>query len=190
MGRTAVKNFAIGLGSLLLGAFAAPGAASAQSYAEDRAQIENLSNRYMVAVDAGDIDTVMSTWADDGVLEWVGGVENGKEAIHAAMSNFGGNARAARIPEGATSWPRTRHQIINHVIDVEGDVAHTIAYWFATSNDNPEGEVRILYMGHYEDVLERRDGRWQFTKRSVYNESLSNRQLFYPALGESDPHAE
>ena len=44
------------------------------SYAEDRALIENMSNHYMVAVDAGDIETVMDTWAEDGVLDGVGGV--------------------------------------------------------------------------------------------------------------------
>ena len=54
-------------------------------YADDRAEIENVSNKYMVAVDAGDIETVMSTWADDGVLEWVLGTEKGKAAIRKAM---------------------------------------------------------------------------------------------------------
>ena len=86
-------------------------------YADDRAEIENLSNKYMVAVDAGDIEVVMSTWADDGVLEWVGGIEKGKDAIRKAMSNFGGS-RYEAIAKDATSRPRTRHQIINHVIDV------------------------------------------------------------------------
>ncbi len=175
-------------GALLLAL--APEPAMAQSYAEDRALIENLSNRYMVAVDAGDIDTVMDTWAEDGVLEWVGGVEEGKAEIRAAMSNFGGGARRARIPEGATSWPRTRHQIINHVIDVDGDTAHTVAYWFALTNDTPDGEVKLLFMGHYEDELVREGGRWLFKKRAVYNESRDNRALFYPGLGETAPSAE
>jgi ketosteroid isomerase-like protein len=106
-------------------------------YADDRAEIENLSNRYMVAVDAGDIETVMSTWAEDGVLEWVNGVERGKAAIRKAMSNFGG-ARKVEIPEGATSRPRTRHQIINHVIDVNGNTAKTVAYWFALTISTPQ----------------------------------------------------
>ncbi len=155
-------------------------------YADDRAEIENLSNRYMVAVDAGDIETVMSTWAEDGVLEWVNGVERGKAAIRKAMSNFGG-ARKVEIPEGATSRPRTRHQIINHVIDVNGNTAKTIAYWFALTNNTPQKDVQLLYFGHYEDQLVRVNGKWLFKVRKVFNESQPNRALFYPGLGEKDP---
>lgn len=157
-------------------------------YADDRAEIENLSNKYMVAVDAGDIETVMSTWAEDGVLEWVNGTEVGKAAIRKAMSNFGG-ARKVDIPEGATSRPRTRHQIINHVIDVKGNTAKTTAYWFAITNNNPEKEVKLLYFGHYEDDLVRVNGKWLFKKRHVFNESQNNKALFYPGLGEKDPRA-
>lgn len=157
-------------------------------YADDRAEIENLSNRYMVAVDAGDIETVMSTWADDGVLEWVFGVEHGKEAIRKAMSGFGGG-RYEEIPEGATSRPRTRHQIINHVIDVEGDTAKTTAYWFALTNRTPQKDVQLLYFGHYEDELIKKDGRWLFKVRKVFNESQQNRSLYYPELGEVDPRS-
>jgi ketosteroid isomerase-like protein len=156
------------------------------SYADDRAEIENLSNRYMVAVDAGDIETVMATWADDGVLDWVGGVEHGKAAIRKAMSNFGG-ARAVTIPESATSRPRTHHQIINHVIDVNGNTAKTIAYWFAMTNNTPQKDVQLLYFGHYEDELAKVNGKWLFKKRKVYNESQPNRAVFYPGLNEKDP---
>jgi ketosteroid isomerase-like protein len=166
---------------------AALSGAALASYADDRAEIVNISNRYMVAVDAGDIDTVMSTWAEDGVLDWVRGVENGKDAIRKAMSNFGGAARAAAIPDGVTSRPRTRHQIINHVIDVNGDTAKTIAYWFAITNNTPQKDVQLMYFGHYEDELVKRNGKWLFKHRKVYNESLQNRSLFYPGLGEKDP---
>lgn len=166
------------------------GAATAWAgYADDRAEIENLSNRYMVAVDAGDIETVMSTWAEDGVLEWVYGVEHGKAAIRKAMSGFGG-ARRVEIPDGATSRPRTRHQIINHVIDVNGDKAKTIAYWFALTNNTPQKDVQLLYFGHYEDELVRVNGKWLFKHRKVFNESQPNRALFYPGLGEKDPRGD
>lgn len=155
-------------------------------YANDRAHIVNLSNRYMVAVDAGDIETVMSTWADDGVLEWVFGVEHGKEEIRKAMSGFGGG-RYVEIADDATSRPRTRHQIINHVIDVEGDVAKTTAYWFAITNRTPQTDVQLLYFGHYEDELVRVNGRWLFKARKVFNESKPNSKVYYPELGEVDP---
>lgn len=170
------------LGALLLGIWGT----AAASYADDRAEIENLSNRYMVAVDAGDMDAVMATWADDGVLTWANGVERGKAAIRKAMSGFS-LARAAGMPTGATEWPRSRHFILNHVIDVSGDTASTVAYWLEITNNTPQKDVQLVYFGHYEDQLARIHGRWLFTSRKVFNESLPNRSLFYPGLGEKDP---
>lgn len=162
-------------------------AAEQHSYAEDRALIENLSNRYMVAVDAGDIETIMDTWADDGVLEWVFGVEHGKDEIREAMSRFGGAAVMGTLPLDATERQRMRHQIVNHVINVDGDTATSYAYWFAMTNRTSHGQVELFYMGHYEDELVRVDGEWKFKKRTVYNESRDNKALFYPGLGERDP---
>ena len=118
------------------------------SYADDRAEIENLSNRYMVAVDAGDLDTVMKTWVDDGDLIWANGTEHGKAAIRKAMTGFS-ESRIKGIPKGATSWPRSRHFILNHVIDVNGDTATTIAYWFEITNSTPQKDVQLVYFGHY-----------------------------------------
>ena len=36
-------------------------------------------------------------------------------------------------------------------------------------------------------MLVRRDGKWLFTSRKVFNESRDNRAVFYPGLGEKDP---
>jgi ketosteroid isomerase-like protein len=155
-------------------------------YANDRAAIEDVSNRYMIAVDSGDIDTVMATWADDGVLEWVFGVEHGKDAIRKAMSNFGGAAAIRNIPAGATTRTRTQHFILNHIITVNGDTATTVAYWFNLTNGTPQKDVQPMYFGHYEDELAKVNGKWLFKKRKVFNESQQNRALFYPGLGEKD----
>ena len=181
-----MKKLRVGLAALLLGVASSMALAG---YADDRAEIENLSVRYMVAVDAGDIETVMATWADDGVLDWVGGVEHGKAAIRKAMSNFGGS-RKQEIPDGATSRPRTHHQIVNHVIDVNGNAAKSTAYWFAITNNTPQKDVQLLYFGHYEDELVKVNGKWLFKVRKVYNESMHNRALFYPGLGEKDPRTQ
>jgi len=180
-----VKHISKLMATVLVGLL--PTAALA-GYADERAEIENLSNRYMIAVDSGDMSTVMTTWADDGVLEWAGGVERGRAAIEKAMSRFAG-ARGASVPEGATSWPRSRHFILNHVIDVNGNSAKSVAYWFEITNSTPVKSVQLVYFGHYEDELVKQGGRWLFKTRKVYNESLSNRALFYPGLGEKDPRA-
>ncbi|MGH8260283.1 MAG: nuclear transport factor 2 family protein [Steroidobacteraceae bacterium] len=178
-----MKHAILALGATLLCSM--PLIATA-GYGDDRAEIENLSNRYMVAIDAGDIDTAMQAWADDGVLEWVGGVEHGKDAIRKAMSRFSGMLHGD-IPAGATTRQRTRHMILNHVIDVKGNTARTTAYWFAVTNKTPQKDVQLVYFGHYEDELVKRHGHWLFKVRKVYNESLPNRLMFYPGLGEKDP---
>jgi ketosteroid isomerase-like protein len=177
-----VNLMAGGIACLFASSFAFAG------YADDRAEIENLSNRYMVAVDSGDIDTVMKTWTDDGDLIWANGTEHGKAAIRKAMSGFS-EARVKAIPKGVTSWPRSRHLILNHVVDVHGDTATTVAYWIEITNNTPQKDVQIVYFGHYEDQLVRRGGQWLFKTRKVYNESLSNKALFYPGLGEKDLRA-
>src|SRR5690606_22094675 len=143
-----------------------------------------------IAMDAGDLETVMSTWAENGTMVTVFGEQHGKAAIRKALAPFvGGAAARADVKEGDTSRPRTRHQIINHVIDVseDGKTAHTIAYWFAFTNATPQKDVQLLYMGHYVDELVKQNGKWLFNKRTVYNESLQNRALYYPELGETDP---
>jgi len=127
------------------------------------------------ADDRADIETVMTTWADDGVLEWVGGVENGKAAIRKAMSNFAGG-RPVAIPEGATSRPRTHHQLANHVIDVNGNTAKTVAYWYNITNSTPQKDVQLMYFGHYEDELVKVNGQWFFKKRKIYNEGSARWQ--------------
>jgi E3 ubiquitin-protein ligase UBR4 len=69
----------------------------------------------------------------------------------------------------------------------EADKAKTIAYWFALTNNTPQKDVQLLYFGHYEDTLEKINGKWLFKSRHVYNETQTNRALFYPGLGEKDP---
>lgn len=82
LGRKTEEKANAGALALALAMVPATGAfAHERSYAEDRAFIEDLSNYYMAAVNAGDIATVMETWADDGVLNGVGGVEQGRAAI-------------------------------------------------------------------------------------------------------------
>src|SRR4051812_26282895 len=90
-----MKQPVIALAAAVLCLLAASGANAAQPapaalsagdlaavrYAADRAEIENLQARYLFALDWQDPDIYASTFAPEGVLDWAGGVVNGREAI-------------------------------------------------------------------------------------------------------------
>ena len=53
---------------LVLAISCTPADTSTDSYAEDRALIENLQARYMFAMNSFDLDTYVSTFTEDGIL--------------------------------------------------------------------------------------------------------------------------
>ena len=178
-------------GALLAGLMANPAMAKVtpEQYAVARAEIVNLSNRLMIASDAQDAETYADSFAKDGVLNWIGGVEHGRDEIRKAIHEWRLKVDAA--PAGATSRPRTRHFVLNHDITVDdgGKTGKGLVYWFAMTNKTPQKDVQPLYFGHVVEYYVKEDGRWVFSKREVFNESLTNRALYYPELGEIDPAA-
>lgn len=174
----------------LVGAMlASPAAAkvSAEQYAVDRAEIVNLSNRLMIASDAQDADTYAECFATDGVLNWIGGIEHGREEIRQAIAEW--RKQIDPLPTDAISRPRTRHFVLNHdiTIDADGKTGKGLVYWFALTNRTPQKDVQPLYFGHVVEYYIKENGAWLFSKREVFNESLTNRAPYYPELGEVDP---
>lgn len=144
------------------------------SYAEDRALIEDLQGRYILAMDFDDADTYASTFTEDGVLNWARGEVVGREAIRNFRTS-GTYDLSSYAEEG--KWPAAvRHYITNQVIKVDGDTARAITYWFQTINPDPERvTVQVLRFGHYEDDLVKLDGQWFFKYRTIYNEGSPTR---------------
>jgi len=95
--------------------------ASAQygpNYAADRAEIEDLQARYMLALDSGDVDTYLSTFTKDGVLDIGDGPIKGHDAIRKIIGGMPQGKADANAPK---LRPATgRHNITNIVIKVEG----------------------------------------------------------------------
>jgi len=164
------------------------------SYAEDRAQIEDLQARYMFALDFGDVDTYVSTFTEEGILDIVGMKWQGREEIREIISGMSEDApEDAQEPaaegisenpsegevksvaeEAEAPYPATgRHNITNIVLKIDGDRATGRAYWFHYGNDNPERKAQINSYGHYEDELVKVDGQWLFSKRVIYNEQVA-----------------
>lgn len=135
------------------------------SYAEDRAAIEDLQARYLFALDFHDPDLYVSTFTEDGVLDYGSGEVKGRQAIKAVIAKMPSPAATAGLRAAAA-----RHNISNIVIKVEGNKAKGVSYWFHYSNDNPQRRGVFDGFGHYEDELVKINGDWLFTKRKIYNE--------------------
>ena len=135
------------------------------SYAEDRAAIEDLQARYLFALDFHDPDLYLSTFTEDGVLDYGSGDVKGRQAIKDVIARMPNPATTAGLRAAAA-----RHNISNIVIKVDGNKAIGRSYWFHYSNDNPQRRGVFDGFGHYEDELVKVNGKWLFTKRKIYNE--------------------
>jgi len=152
--------------------------AEGASYAEDRALIEDLQARYMLALDSGDIDTYLTTFTEDGILDIGTGEIKGHDAIRNILSGMPDEDEAQEDETAAEAkgpYPATgRHNITNIVIKVDGDKAEGRAYWFHYGNDNPERKAVLNSYGHYVDRMVKVDGQWLFSYRRIYNEQVAD----------------
>ncbi|HLQ77630.1 MAG TPA: nuclear transport factor 2 family protein, partial [Terriglobia bacterium] len=105
----------------------------ASSYGDDRASIEDLQARYLFALDFHDPDLYVSTFTEDGVLDYGSGDVKGRQAIKDVIARMPAPAVVAGKRAGAA-----RHNISNIVIQVDGNKAKGVSYWFHYSNDNPD----------------------------------------------------
>jgi uncharacterized protein (TIGR02246 family) len=144
------------------------------SYAEDRAEIEDLQARYMFALDFKDADTYASTFTEDGVLDY-GPVVKGRDAIKKVIAGMGQRAADEAAKDTSGLRPAVgRHNISNIVIKIDGNQAEGRAYWFHYSNNNPKRTATLDSFGNYEDEMVKVDGKWLFSKRKIYNEQVAD----------------
>jgi hypothetical protein len=117
----------------------------------DRQEIVDCLLRYTRGLDRLDLDLFRSAFHPD-----------------ALDSRSGG---ATTIDEFLDSWlPKqpdrdvTQHFITNHMIDIDGDVAHVETYHLVAVKLKQSPELS-LHAGRYADRLERRDGEWRIAVR-------------------------
>jgi hypothetical protein len=176
---TTILLVAIAASVLFVAASCTPADTNATvSYGEDRAQIEDLQARYMFALDFHDLDTYVSTFTEDGVLDIRNGnPAQGRDAIMKLLGGMPSNEEEGQAPkkEPQGPYPATgRHNITNIALKIDGDKAVGRAYWFHYGNNNPDRRAGLDSYGHYEDEMVRVDGQWLFSKRVIYNEQVAD----------------
>ena len=111
-------------------------------------QIRQLASRYAVALDARDLDTLVSLFVDD---VRVGRDQVGHDALRAS---FAGQLKDLGV---------TILLVGNHVIDVvDDDHASGIV---SCRGEIEMGEQWVVQAIQYHDSYERRDGDWLFVRR-------------------------
>lgn len=145
------------------------------TYARDRAEIEDLMARYLFALDYNDLDSFIAMFTEDAEFEFASGRVSGKPAILEAVKGF--KVRIGEHYKDEDGNPAVlRHVLAHTAIRVEGDRAWTRAQWFEMANDGPGKSLKMGTFGIYEDKLRKVDGRWLFSERRILNEFLPGRE--------------
>jgi len=124
---------------------------------DDRQMISDLFVRYTTALDAGDVETIVGCFTEDGALESPAvGVYAGRAGIRAFAERF-----AAFRERGS----QLRHFISNLAVQVDGDTAHATCYLLNVITR--DGRTELMPPGRYDCQLAKHDGAWRFTHRLV-----------------------
>ena len=124
---------------------------------EDRLAINDLFVRYTTALDAGDVETIVACFTEDGALESPAvGIYSGRQGIREFAERF------ARFREAGS---QLRHFISNLAVRVDGDEARAACYLLNIITRS--GTTELLAPGRYDCRLAKVGGEWLFRHRLV-----------------------
>jgi hypothetical protein len=148
--------------------------------AEDRAAIEKLvTGDYPRALDQRRWADYAALFTSDGALTMRDKTVVGPAEIEKFFVNF--RSPSASGPPPRPGEIRTLHIVTNLSFKIDGDTAVGGAYWQTIGMR--EGHTDVLSAGHYEDVLKKQNGKWQFAKRVIASDLAPARP---PATSQAD----
>ena len=118
----------------------------------DRQSIHDCVARYCRGVDRFDRELILSAFHADALDEHGKFVGHPHEFVEWALGQHG------------QSHLSHQHCMLNHLCELDGDVAHAETYFMFVSM-NRTGKPLTMGGGRYVDRLERRDGRWAIAAR-------------------------
>ena len=127
----------------------------------DKLEITELLYRYAELIDAGDFDGVgallaRSTFGGSGP-QGVSGADN-------IAKLFAATTR--RYPEYGNT-PRTRHLVLNPLVELNDDGTAASRSTFCVMQDTETVRIQPIVVGRYYDRFSCDDGGWYFTERKV-----------------------
>jgi hypothetical protein len=124
---------------------------------EARLAIHDLLARYAWALNTGDLDAFVDTFAVDAMVHDLGQFSEGREQI----------AAFARYQFARPAFPGRQHWI-NHVLMRGNNERCTVKSFCACYEWIRGTDIRQLYRTfYYDDVCVKHDGRWFFKQRSI-----------------------
>jgi 3-phenylpropionate/cinnamic acid dioxygenase small subunit len=119
-------------------------------------EIAELLYRYAELIDAGDFDGVGQLLARGNFM----GVEGASSITKLFVTT------TRRYP-GHENTPRTRHLVLNPIVELTGDDTAATRSTFCVIQDTETVPIQPIVVGRYYDRFARDDGGWYFTERTV-----------------------
>ncbi|OBJ40018.1 polyketide cyclase [Mycolicibacterium mucogenicum] len=131
-------------------------------HAADKLEVTELLYRYAELIDSGDFDGVGKLLGRGNFM----GVA-GAEAIAALFAKT-----TRRFPDHGNT-PRTRHLVLNPIVELDGDTAHARST-FCVVQQTETVPLQPIVVGRYADTFARDDNGWYFTERVVDVQMVGN----------------
>ncbi|HWK13633.1 MAG TPA: nuclear transport factor 2 family protein [Rhizobiaceae bacterium] len=133
---------------------------------EDRAEIEDLYNEYLWALDTGDSEAYANCFAPDAILreDHPDGTTRdikGRADIHAFVLRYHQN------PDFAGHQHRESTRLFFADPDGRRDHYAVRSTTWALKYDSSSGAAHLHYAGYYRDVVGRIDGEWKLVTRWI-----------------------
>jgi 3-phenylpropionate/cinnamic acid dioxygenase small subunit len=135
---------------------------------QDKLAITELLYRYAELIDAGDFDGVGRLLAR---ATFGGSGPQGASGAENIAKLFGATTR--RYPRHGNT-PRTRHLVLNPVVDVADDGTATARSTFCVVQTTETVPLQPIVVGRYFDSFSCDDAGWYFTERRVDVEMIGD----------------
>lgn len=158
----------LGAGLLALGLLCAPAHAQTADrlqQLQDRAEIEELITRYATALDTLDADAYANVFTEDAEFDVTGTLYKGRAAIRSIVTNL--QESRARSEASGTPPPALYHVMSNTSIEILSAEEARHSSYAQTVRADEDGRFVVGFMGRYDDVIVKRDGRWQIRSRTL-----------------------